>query len=117
MERKRTRSANYLQERVPSDTFNQTGNLHDKLNHARDEIKKLLSDIFISSMNRCEETINFFRLNLPLFCWGILKHRSVRRVLYERNRAGPGVGQTIENRSVNCRLLCTLGSTCTSHAR
>ena len=42
-------------------------------------------------MNRCEETINFFRLNLPLFWWGILKHRSARRVLYERNRAGPGV--------------------------
>ena len=92
-------------------------NLHDKLNHALDEIKKLSSEILISSMNRCEETINFFRLNLPLFCWGILKHRSVRRVLYERNRAGPGVGQTIANRSVNCRLLCALGSTCTSHAR
>ena len=58
-----------------------------------------------------------FSIELPLFCWGILKHRSVRRVLYERNRAGPGVGQTIENRSVNCRLLCALGSTCTNEFR
>ena len=55
----------------PIRCFHQTGNLHDKLNHARNEIKKMSSDIFISSMNRCEETISFFRLNLPLFCWHI----------------------------------------------